>query len=260
MPVGAVATNSTATITQTGGTPLTLAEPTAPLITFSSPATAAAGQQVTVTGSGFGATQGSSYLTFSDNGTNWGAPPDLATFTVDSWSDSAITVTVPTPSGTNGQWAVTPGTTATMTVTTSAGTSGTANVAITSATPPVGAVTGYQGLCLDDRGALTANYNPIQVYTCNNTNAQQWTVAANGTLQVLGKCLDVNGGNTANGTVVDLYDCNSTGAQTWTPQPNGALANPQSGKCLTDTGNGASGTQATIQDCTGAANQHWTLP
>ena len=69
-------TGSTATVTQTGGTPVTLAEPTTPLITFTSPASAAAGQQVTVTGSGFGATQGSSYLTFSDNGTNWGAPPD----------------------------------------------------------------------------------------------------------------------------------------------------------------------------------------
>ena len=72
------------------------------MITFDSPAKAAAGQQVTVTGSGFGASQGSSYLTFSDNGTNWGAPADLATFTVDSWSDSAITFTVPQPSGTNG--------------------------------------------------------------------------------------------------------------------------------------------------------------
>ena len=230
------------------------------MITFTSPATAAAGQQVTVTGSGFGATQGSSYLTFSDNGTNWGAPPDEASFTIDSWSDSAITFTVPTPSGTNGQWAVTPGTTATINVTTSAGTSSTSKIAITSATPPTGAITGYDGLCLDDRGALTTDYNPIQVYTCNNTNAQQWTVESNGTLQVLGKCLDVNGGDTTNGTVVDLYDCNGTGAQTWTPQPNGALVNPQSGKCLTDTGSGGSGTQATIYDCNGAANQHWTLP
>ena len=155
---------------------------------------------------------------------------------------------------------MTPGTTANITVTTSAGTSNTTGVAITSATPPTGAITGYQGLCLDDRGALTTDYNPIQVYTCNNTNAQQWTVESNGTLQVLGKCLDVNGGNTTNGTVVDLYDCNSTGAQTWSPQPNGALVNPQSGKCLTDTGSGGSGTQATINDCTGETNQRWTLP
>ena len=49
-----------------------------------------------------------------------------------------------------------------------------------------GPITGYQGLCLDDRSASTANGNPIQVYTCNGTTAQQWTVAAGNTLQVLG--------------------------------------------------------------------------
>ena len=38
------------------------------------PATASPGQQVTVTGTGFGTTQGSGYVDFTDNGTNWGAP------------------------------------------------------------------------------------------------------------------------------------------------------------------------------------------
>jgi chitinase len=123
-----------------------------------------------------------------------------------------------------------------------------------------GPVTGYQGLCLDDRSASTANFNPIQVYTCNGTNAQQWTVASGNTLQVLGKCLDVNGAGTANGTTVDLYTCNGTGAQVWVPQSNGALLNPNSGKCLDDTGYGGSGTQAQIWSCTGNANQKWALP
>jgi chitinase len=130
-------------------------------------------------------------------------------------------------------------------------------------TPPPsgsGPITGYQGLCLDDRSASTANFNAIQVYTCNGTNAQTWTVNSNNTLHVLGKCLDVNGGGTANGTTVDLYDCNGTGAQTWVPQSNGALLNPQSGRCLDDTGWGGSGTQAQIWDCSGNANQKWNLP
>ena len=42
--------------------------------------------------------------------------------------------------------------------------------------PGSGPVTGYQGLCLDDRAASTAPLNPVQVYTCNGTGAQQWTV------------------------------------------------------------------------------------
>jgi chitinase len=121
-------------------------------------------------------------------------------------------------------------------------------------------ITGYQGLCLDDRAASTANGNPIQVYTCNGTNAQQWTVASGNTLQVLGKCLDVTGAGTANGTHVDLYDCNGTGAQVWVPQSNGELVNPNSGKCLDDTGFGGAGTQVQIWSCADSANQQWKLP
>jgi Glycosyl hydrolases family 31/Ricin-type beta-trefoil lectin domain/Domain of unknown function (DUF5110)/IPT/TIG domain len=260
VPVGAVATGSSATVTQIGGAPAAVPEPATsapPLITSAAPAPAAAGQQVTITGSGFGASQGGSYLTLSDNGTNWGAPGDAASFTVDSWSDTAVTLTVPQPSGQNGQWAVTPGTTATITVTTADGSSNATPIAIGASQGPI---TGYQGLCLDDSNAATADFTPIQVYTCNGTNAQQWSVASNSTLQVLGKCLDVHGGGTAVGTTVDLYDCNGTGAQTWVPQPDGALVNPQSGKCLDDTGSGGSGTQVAIYDCNGGASQQWTLP
>jgi len=123
-----------------------------------------------------------------------------------------------------------------------------------------GQITGYEGLCLDDRSASTANYNPIQVYTCNGTDAQQWTVESNNTLEVLGKCLDVDAAGTTDGTTVDLYTCNGTGAQTWVPQSDGALLNPESGKCLDDTGYGGSGTQVQIWDCSGNANQEWTLP
>jgi len=123
-----------------------------------------------------------------------------------------------------------------------------------------GLVVGYEGLCLDDRGASTAEYNPIQVYTCNGTGAQQWTVEPNNTLEVLGMCLDVDAAGTANGTLVDLYSCNGTGAQVWEPQADGALLNPNSGKCLDDTGYGGSGTQAQIWSCSGNANQRWTLP
>ncbi|HEY0716324.1 MAG TPA: ricin-type beta-trefoil lectin domain protein [Streptosporangiaceae bacterium] len=124
-----------------------------------------------------------------------------------------------------------------------------------------GSITGYGGLCLDDRSASTANFNPVQVYTCNGTNAQQWAVGTGNTLQVLGKCLDVDAAGTANGTTVDLYDCNGTGAQVWQPQSDGALLNPASGKCLDDTGwSTTPGTQAQIWSCAGTANQAWKLP
>jgi hypothetical protein len=134
-----------------------------------------------------------------------------------------------------------------------------------SSPPPSGAagpVHGLGGLCVDVRGASSANFTPVQVYTCNNTSAQQWTVVQSGsTLRALGKCLDINGGGTADGTTVDLYDCNGTGAQVFIPQSSGSLYNPQSNKCLDDTNMSTTpGTQLQIWDCSGNANQHWQLP
>jgi chitinase len=129
-------------------------------------------------------------------------------------------------------------------------------------TPPPGSgpITGYQGLCLDDRSASTALLNPVQVYTCNGTSAQTWTAGSGNTLQVLGMCLDVNGAGTANRTKVDLYTCNGTGAQVWQHQSNGEYLNPNSGKCLDDTGFGGSGTQVQIWACADSSNQQWNIP
>ncbi|HXL91423.1 MAG TPA: ricin-type beta-trefoil lectin domain protein [Streptosporangiaceae bacterium] len=128
-------------------------------------------------------------------------------------------------------------------------------------TGTTGAITGYEGLCVDVRGANPADFTPVQVYTCNGTNAQQWTVVeAGSTLQALGGCMDIDGGGTANGTTVDLYSCNDTGAQVFIPQSNGELLNPQSGKCLDDTGYGGSGTQLQIWTCDDTSNQIWDLP
>jgi beta-glucosidase len=126
---------------------------------------------------------------------------------------------------------------------------------------PTGAITGYQGSCLDVASANSADGTKIDIYTCNGTNAQQWTVESDSTIRALGKCLDVTGGGTANGTLADLYTCNGTGAQVWKPGANGSLVNPQSGACLDDTGwSTTPGTQVQIWACTGSANQSWTTP
>lgn len=130
-------------------------------------------------------------------------------------------------------------------------------------TPPPGgkALTNANGLCLDDRSSNTSNGNPVQIYTCNGTGAQQWTyVEAGSTLHVLGKCLDISGGGTANGTKVQLWDCNNTGAQVFIKQPNLSYYNPQSNKCLDDPGASTTpGTQVQIWDCNGTGAQQWTL-
>ncbi|WBQ03724.1 glycosyl hydrolase family 18 protein [Kribbella sp. CA-293567] len=130
--------------------------------------------------------------------------------------------------------------------------------------PPTGrtgAIKGIGGKCVDVAGGNSANGTAVQLWTCNSSTAQTWTVGSDGTVRALGKCLDVNAAGTANGSLVQLYDCNGTGAQSWQPQSNGNLRNPASGKCLDATGqSSADGTRLQIWTCGTSANQLWTLP
>jgi chitosanase len=125
----------------------------------------------------------------------------------------------------------------------------------------VGPIKGLGGRCIDVAGAATTNGTAIQLYDCNSSAAQQWTVGnADGTLRALGRCLDVTAASTASGAKIQLYDCNATGAQKWT-FTNGTLVNTGSGKCLDATGNSsANGTRLQIWTCAATANQTWTLP
>ncbi|WP_164835745.1 RICIN domain-containing protein [Actinacidiphila soli] len=76
-----------------------------------------------------------------------------------------------------------------------------------------GPIAGLSGKCLDDAGSSTADGNPVQLYSCNNTLAQQWKLTGD-TLQVLGKCAAVNG--TVNGTKILLATCDGSAAQKFT--------------------------------------------
>ncbi len=125
----------------------------------------------------------------------------------------------------------------------------------------VGAVVGAGSKCLDIASSGTADGTKIQLWTCNGTGAQRWTIGADQTMRALGKCLDVKSSGTANGTPVHLWTCNGTGAQVWSAQSDGTLKNPQSNKCLDVTGGStADGTPLQIYDCTAAVNQRWSLP
>jgi beta-glucanase (GH16 family) len=143
-------------------------------------------------------------------------------------------------------------------------TSGPTTTTTTTTRPPTGGtgpIVGYGGKCVDVAGANPANGTRVQLWDCNGTAAQRWTIGSDGTVRALGKCLDVSGGSTANGARVQLWDCNGTGAQRWTPSAARDLVNPQSNKCLDATGpSSANGTPLQIWTCHGGANQKWTLP
>jgi chitosanase len=123
-----------------------------------------------------------------------------------------------------------------------------------------GPITGLGGKCIDVAGASSANGTAVQLYDCNGSSAQQWSVGnADGSIRALGKCMDVANGSTTNGAKIQLYDCNATGAQKWTVS-NGALVNTGSGKCLDVTGkSSANGTRLQIWTCTNASNQTWSV-
>ncbi|MET7279604.1 glycosyl hydrolase family 18 protein [Kribbella sp. NPDC005582] len=128
-------------------------------------------------------------------------------------------------------------------------------------TGKTGPITGIAGKCVDVAGGNSANSTAVQLWTCNGSAAQTWTVGSDGTIRALGKCLDIAAAGTANGTVTQLYDCNGTGAQSWQAQSNGNLRNPSSGRCLDATGpSSADGTRLQIWDCAASSNQIWTLP
>ncbi|MFF7281992.1 ThuA domain-containing protein [Streptomyces griseorubiginosus] len=127
--------------------------------------------------------------------------------------------------------------------------------------PRSGAVKGVNGKCLDVDSANTADGTKVQLWTCNSTSAQDWTVAADGSVRALGKCLDVSGGGSADGTRIQLWTCNGSGAQKWAPQGDGTVRNPQSAKCLDASGGTWNdGTPVHLWTCHTGPNQKWTLP
>ncbi|WP_394437503.1 PQQ-dependent sugar dehydrogenase [Streptomyces sp. SGAir0957] len=131
----------------------------------------------------------------------------------------------------------------------------------TSTSSRTGEIKGVNGKCLDVRGGDTADGTQIQIYTCNSSSAQKWTVGSDQTLKALGKCLDVSGGGSADGTKVQLYTCNGSGAQKWAPQSDGTVRNPQSAKCLDASGGTwPDSTPVHLWTCHAGVNQKWTLP
>jgi lysophospholipase L1-like esterase len=137
---------------------------TPPVAQSVNPTTASAGQEVTVTGTGFGATQGTGYVDFSNNGNDWGAPGSPSV-QIDSWSDTAITFTVPTASGSaasgaSGAPGVYPGLPATVSVVNSS--SATTDTPVLQITPTANLSDYYDNVSTSpDSDQACANYDGL---------------------------------------------------------------------------------------------------
>jgi glucosylceramidase len=123
-----------------------------------------------------------------------------------------------------------------------------------------GPIVGYGGVCVDVPNGTVFNGERLQLWQCDNSGAQQFSLRSDGTVRVLGSCLDVFLAGTANGTPVGIADCNGTVAQQWTNTTANELVNPHAGACMDATGiSSANGTLLQLWTCTGGPNQKWNV-
>jgi len=116
------------------------------------------------------------------------------------------------------------------------------------------------GKCLSVTGGSTANGAAADIYDCNGSPSENWTVEPNGTIVggLSGDCLEVAGGSTANKAGVDIGPCDGAASQQWTVEANNTVVGTQSGKCLSVTGGStADRAPADIYTCNGSGSETW---
>ena len=127
------------------------------------------------------------------------------------------------------------------------------------------------GKCVDARAAGSANGTPIQQYTCNGTNAQQYQfqptsggyVRINSRLNS-GQVIDVTNVSTADGAKLQLWVYSNGNNQQWQPVAEGGgyyhFVSRNSGKCL-DTPAASTSDSVQLQQyaCNGSAAQSFRL-
>jgi streptogrisin C len=119
-------------------------------------------------------------------------------------------------------------------------------------------ISNWNNKCIDVPNSNFSVGVQLQMWGCNNTNAQKWTFTG-GTLRTQNnKCMDVSGASTANGAAIQIVDCNGNAAQQFVLSAAGDLINPQANKCVDiKDWNGNDGAKLQIWQCAGTANQKW---
>lgn len=119
-------------------------------------------------------------------------------------------------------------------------------------------VSAWNSKCVDVPAANFADGVPLQVWSCNGTNAQAWTLTGGTVRTQNNKCMDVAWGATTDGAVVQIATCSGNAAQQFTLNAAGDLVNPQANKCVDiKDWNPNDGAKLQLWDCGGTANQKW---
>ncbi|HEU5428670.1 MAG TPA: serine/threonine protein kinase [Actinocrinis sp.] len=132
-----------------------------------------------------------------------------------------------------------------------------------SATAPVQVtlINARSNTCMDTAGRIFANGTKEDIWSCNGTPAQSWTLTPAGQLTEDGGayCLDDFGLEKTPGTQVVLWSCNGGANQRWTIQPNGTIVSANAGLCVDVSGKGTNdGTALVLWPCDGSPSQQWS--
>jgi hypothetical protein len=117
------------------------------------------------------------------------------------------------------------------------------------------------GKCLSVTGGSTAAGTATDIYTCNGSGSENWTLGSDGAIVggLSGDCLQVAGGSTSDYAGVDIEPCNGGADQQWTVTPSGTIVGVQSGLCLSVLGaSTANNATADIYTCNGSGSESWS--
>ncbi|MBR7837863.1 ricin-type beta-trefoil lectin domain protein [Actinospica durhamensis] len=131
------------------------------------------------------------------------------------------------------------------------------------ATPSSGTIAGNSsGLCLSVTGSSTAAGATTDIYTCNGSASENWTLETNGTIvgKNSGLCLSASGNSSALKTTADVNTCDGDAYEQWTVESNGTIVEGASGLCLSVTGSATTAkSTADLYTCNGSASENWTV-
>lgn len=113
------------------------------------------------------------------------------------------------------------------------------------------------GLCLDVRGGKFQPGTTLQVYECNGTASQRFSVGRGGEIRVRDLCVDVDRGDPRDGARVVLWSCSGSRSQSWSTR-GGQIVSQLNGKCLdVEEGRLRQGAHTMLWSCNRGPSQRW---
>ena len=122
-------------------------------------------------------------------------------------------------------------------------------------------VGGLSGKCLSVTGGSATAGALADIYTCNGTTSENWTLRSDGAVVggASGDCLQGTDSATGLKAGAQIEPCTGATDQQWTVTPSGTLVGVASGLCLSVSGaSTADGATADTYTCNGSASERWS--